>query len=294
MNRNKPTLRSRELGRLLRAALAATDMDQQTIASRLGKSPNYVSRLLNGRMECEEVEVAAFMAACGVGGADLHSALAVCRESNDADLLVFSDACHWAQFVVHVWRANKYAEVAGSMIPWLLQTEKYTSAFTTQMPTVNTSRLHRRSMVRDRSCGMLASENGPPKEFFVPEWVLRTPVGETEIMHEQLHHLLRLSFWPTVSLWVLPIAASTPIGLGGGFTLLEFADIRPAVHRETETMSIVAMGEVEVTACRSVVERLRGAACDQRRSRELISQVASELYGPDHAQLDDSDPGDAA
>jgi transcriptional regulator with XRE-family HTH domain len=78
------------LGKQLRAVLAATDIDQQAIASRLDKSPNYVSRLLNGRLECDEIEVAAFMAACGVGGTDLHSALALCRESNDADLLVFS------------------------------------------------------------------------------------------------------------------------------------------------------------------------------------------------------------
>jgi hypothetical protein len=195
---------------------------------------------------------------------------------------------------MNVWSATQYAEVAGAMIPWLLQTEKYTHAVTAQMPAVNASRLHRRSMVHDRCAGMLASGNGPLKEFFISEWVLRTPVGGTEVMSEQLHHLLRLSFWPAISLWVLPTAASTPIGLGGGFTLLEFADIRPAVHRETETMSIIAMGEAEVTACRAVVERLRRAACDERRSRELISQVASELYGPDRVEPDDLGRGDAA
>ena len=292
MNRNKPTLRSRELGKQLRSVLDATDMDQQAIASRLGKSPNYVSRLLNGRLECEQVEVAAFMAACGVGGTDLHRILALCRESNEADLLVFSEAHHWTRFMVHVWRANKYAEVAGAMIPWLLQTEKYTQAVTAQMPAVNASRLHRRLMVRDHCAGMLASSNNRPREFFVSEWVLRTPVGGAEVMSEQLHHLLELSFWSTVSLGVLP-AASMPIGLSSEFILLEFAEIQPAVHRETETMSVVAMGEVEVAACRAVVERLRRVSCDERRSRESISRVASELYGPDRAQSDDADRGDA-
>lgn len=293
MNSNQPTLRSRELGKQLRGVLDATDLDQQTVASRLRKSPNYVSRLLNGRLQCDEIEVAAFVAACGVGGADLHSALALCREANDADLLVFGEPRHWGRFIVHVWRASKYAEVAGAMVPWLLQTEKYTDAITTQLLPANASRPYRRSMVRDRSAGMLASSGGPSKEFFVPECVLRAPVGGTEVMSEQLHHLLRLSFWPNVSLWVLPTAVSTPIGLGGGFTLLEFSDIRPAVHRETETMSVIAMGETEVAACRAVVERLRGVACDERRSRELIGQVASELYGPDQPPPDESARGDA-
>jgi transcriptional regulator with XRE-family HTH domain len=292
MNKNAPTLRSRELGTRLRAVLTATGIGQKAIASRLGKSPDHVSRLLNGRLECDEVEVAAFMAACGVGGVDLHTALALCRESNDADLLVFTEARHWARFVKHVWSANKYVEVASAMIPWLLQTEKYTNAVAAQMPRANMSRMDRWSMVHQDCSSMLRS--GPLKEFFVPEWALRTPVGRTEFMSEQLHHLLRLSFWSTISLRVLPTAASTPIGLGVGFTLLEFADIRPAVHRETETMSVVAMGEVEVAACRAVVERLRDAACDDRRSRELISRVASELYGPERAQPDDSDQGDAA
>src|SRR6266567_130036 len=292
MNKNPPTMRSRELGNRLRDVLTATGIGQKAMASRLGRSPDYVSRLLNGRMECDEVEVAAFMAACGVGGADLHTALALCRESNDADLLVFTEACHWARFVKHVWSANKYVEVAGAMIPWLLQTEKYTHAVAVQMPRANTSRMDRWSMVHEGCFSMLGS--GTLREFFVPEWVLRTPVGGTEVMSEQLHHLLRLSFWSTLSLRLLPTAASSPIGLGGGFTLLEFADIRPAVHRETETMSVVAMGEGEVAACRAVVERLCDAACDERRSRELIGQVASELYGPERAQPDDSDQGDAA
>jgi len=292
MSRNQPTLRSRELGKRLRAVLETTDLDQKAIAAWLGKPPSYVSRLLNGWLNCDEIEVAAFMAACGVGSTDLHSALALCRESNVADLLVFTEARHWARFVVHMWRATRYAEVAGAMIPWLLQTRTYTNAVTTQMGAANPSRPHRGSMMRDPGAGMLAG--GPWKEFFVPEWVLRTPVGGTELMSEQLHHLLEVSFWPTVSLRVLPTTASTPIGLGGGFTLLEFADIRPAVHRETETMSVIAMGEAEIAACRAVVERLRGAACDERRSRELISQVASELYRPDLAQPDDAGRGDAA
>src|SRR6266568_2772391 len=214
MNKNPPTMRSRELGNRLRDVLTATGIGQKAMASRLGRSPDYVSRLLNGRMECDEVEVAA------------------------------------------------------------------------QMPRANTSRMDRWSMVHEGCFSMLGS--GTLREFFVPEWVLRTPVGGTEVMSEQLHHLLRLSFWSTISLRLLPTAASSPIGLGGGFTLLEFADLRPAVHRETETMSVVAMGEVEVAACRAVVERLCDAACDERRSRELIGQVASELYGPERAQPDDS------
>jgi len=292
MNRNTPTLRCRALADRLRTVLAATDLDQKAIAAKLRRSPNYVSRLLTGQLEPDEVEVAAFMAACGVGGSELHSVLALCRGHNDADLLVFSDAHHWARFVVHVWQANKFAEVAGAVIPWLLQTKNYTRAVIAQTTTATTNRVDRWSTVHERSAGMLTSGLGPLMEFFVPEWVLWTPVGGTEVMSEQLHHLLRVSFWPRVALWVLPAATSTPVGLGGGFTLLEFAKIRPVVHREAETMSVVAMDEVEVDACRAVVERLRAAACDERRSRELISQVAFELYGADQAQPDACDQGD--
>jgi hypothetical protein len=44
MNRKTPTLRSKELGTRLRAVLVATGKVQNAITSRLGKSPNYVSR----------------------------------------------------------------------------------------------------------------------------------------------------------------------------------------------------------------------------------------------------------
>jgi hypothetical protein len=110
------------------------------------------------------------------------------------------------------------------------------------------------------------------------EYVLRTMVGDRQVMCEQLHRLLQLSVHPAVSLQVVPASAGAHAGMAGGSMLLEFDDHPAVVYREDPHAA-------EFVAVRDAVEQTRVAMMSLRRqalntldSRALIRDLAVELY----------------
>jgi hypothetical protein len=114
--------------------------------------------------------------------------------------------------------------------------------------------------------------------FYVHEFALRLPVGSAVIMSEQLHHLLRMSVRPTISLRVVPVAAGAHAGIAGSFIYMEFAEIRPVVYLESETTAAFLEEPKEIAACQRIIASLAETALSEGQSRELIGSVALELY----------------
>ncbi|TQJ02093.1 hypothetical protein FB471_1810 [Amycolatopsis cihanbeyliensis] len=115
--------------------------------------------------------------------------------------------------------------------------------------------------------------------FFIHEFALRLPVGGAEVMSEQLHHLLRLSVRPYVTVRVIPAAAGAHAGVAGAFMLIESAEFAPVVYLDSETSSLFLETREEVAAHRLVLKTLASTALDERESRELIAEWAIDLYG---------------
>lgn len=92
-------------------------------------------------------------------------------------------------------------------------------------------------------------------------------------MSDQLHHLLRMSMLPCVTLRVVPAALDAHAALAGPFILMEFADFRPVVYLESTTASLFLELPVEIEAYQTIL-----TALDEGQSRELIASLATELY----------------
>jgi hypothetical protein len=132
----------------------------------------------------------------------------------------------------------------------------------------------------------LLSRDRPPRfTFFIQEVVLRLPVGGPAVMSDQLHHLLRMSVRPYLTLRVVPAALGAHAGIAGHFTLLEFADFKPVVYLESQTSCLFLEEPAEIAAYQHILATLAETALNEGESRELMATLATELY-PDREDHD--------
>jgi hypothetical protein len=93
--------------------------------------------------------------------------------------------------------------------------------------------------------------------------VLRLTVGGPPVMGEQLHHLLRLSVRPYISLRVIPASLGAHAGMAGSFTSMEFRQIKPVVYLESATHAVFLEEAEEIAAYRGILSALADTALNE-------------------------------
>jgi hypothetical protein len=226
--------------------MRAAGLNGKQVAVRLGWTESQVSRVLVGRRSVSVVDMSALLAVCRVVGPERVRLMRLCDESGTPALRHH----YWIRlpeeeesYLVHEREAARITDVQSVVFPRALR------------------------------MGARSDLSGPWFDFFVHEWVLRTPVGPPDMMSEQLHHLLRMSVLPRVSLRIVRAIPTGP------FTLLDFDGFPSAVYREGIAEGMFCEAPAEVAAHRRIVSLLRGDAMDQERSRALITQAATDLCG---------------
>lgn len=276
-----PTIRSRELGDGLRLAMERANLNGKQLATRLAWSESQLSRLLTGRRGATEVEVAAFLAVCGVTGQEWARLMKLCKEQ---------DTKSWFQqfgsrvprqvgtLIDHESRASAITSFDALFVPGLVQTDDYARALFNRSGTVPAAEIEDRVVARAGRRTLFSRFDRPTFTFFIHEFVLRLPVGGREIMSEQLHHLLRMSVRSYITIQVIPAAFGAHAGSAGSFTLLESPDYKPVVYLEGETSGLFLEKPEEIAAYRNVVKSLAAAALDEGESKDLIAKLAIDLY----------------
>jgi transcriptional regulator with XRE-family HTH domain len=278
MPAHEPTIRNRELGDGLRLAMERANLNGKQLASRLGWSQSRVSRLLTGRRGAPESEVAAFLDVCGVADPERGRLLALCKEHS---------ARGWFQqfgsrlpqqirsYVDHENRATAISQFQAIVVPGILQTVEYARAVIGRTPNVTPEDVDDRVAARAARQMIFSRAGRPEFACYLHEQALRLPVGDRELMSDQLHHLLRMSVRPYITVRVIPIAAGAFPGTAGSFTLLDSAEYRPVVYLENETAGVFLDRPAEVSAYRDVLGNLSTIALDEHRSKELIATIAA-------------------
>ncbi|GAA2721911.1 MULTISPECIES: helix-turn-helix transcriptional regulator [Streptomyces] len=162
-------------------------------------------------------------------------------------------------------------------IPGLLQTEAYARTLMSRhCPPVADDVVEERVATRLERQELLKKQT-VLFNFVVYEAALRTGIGGTEVMREQLYHLLESTKARHVSLQVLPAHQVVYAGLGGPFILLENNALERyafeegqatgALHSTPETISILTKRHAMI----------RMHALNPDESARLIARVAEEL-----------------
>ncbi|MDV6014709.1 helix-turn-helix transcriptional regulator [Haloechinothrix sp. LS1_15] len=281
MDDREPTVRSRELGEGLRLVMQRAGFTGSEMARQLDWSQSKISRLLSGKRGGSGYDVSAFLAVCGVKGAERDRLMS---------LTVERDRKGWLQqhgpmlpkqvrtLIDHETNAVSIGHFQSTLVPGLLQTGDYARAVIEGSGAVPDNEVEDRVSARLARQSLLSRRYPPHCTFFLHEFVLRLPAGGPVVMSEQLHHLLRMSVRPKISLRVVPTSVGAHAGTAGPFTLLDVADFKPIVYLDSQTSCLFLESPVEIDAYRDILARLESTALGEGESRELIATAATELY----------------
>lgn len=261
------SIRSRELGRRLLQAQRAAEYTGSGLAEKMGWTPSTLSRTMAGHRPPYEAEVAALSGLCGVPGPERDRLQWLSRPHKDSSLHLPLDEA-WSTYVSHAGNAVRLFEFNAMIVPWPVQTAEYTTA----LLGIGTRR---------EAAALLRV---PSVELLLHEWALHNPVGDEPTMSEQLHHLLRISVRPDLSLRVVPAGEGPQFARCGAFSLLEYADYPAVLYREDPVEGVLSDDQSVVDPYRAMISALSAASLDRQQSRDLITSVADELYG-DHDEI---------
>lgn len=126
-----PTVRSRELGNGLRAAMAAAGLGVRELARKLGWSHPYLSHLLSGNRSVSDTDLLSVLFACNVRLAERERLLGLSEELGHLGWLqqYDSDVPEAPRTLIeHERKALEVSEVQLMALPKLLQTQAYARA----------------------------------------------------------------------------------------------------------------------------------------------------------------------
>lgn len=165
-----------------------------------------------------------------------------------------------------------------SLVPGLLQVERYTQAIFETLLNITPDEVDRLVSGRLARQDVLFREDGsrPRLWALVDESALSRPVASPAVMHEQCTRLLEVSRMPNVSLAVVPYSSGGHIGLTGACTIVE----RDGYPR---TVNLDDLADGRVTEDPVIVKRvalrfrsLQHEAMGNSASRDMISRMAAQ------------------
>lgn len=207
---NSPTVARRWLAREMRSKRLAAGLDQRAIADRLRCTTTKVSYSETGERPFRLRDLyEVLLPLYEVPKDDWAPYLAACELSKQRawwDAYEEEVIADWYRYYVGLEQgASTLRGFAALLIPGLLQTPAYARAVMTDPASGLTSEdAAGRTEVRLRRQDVLTRETEPLNLHYVlDEAVLRRVVGDPDVMHEQLAHLLELGERPNVTLQVL-------------------------------------------------------------------------------------------
>ncbi|HEV7980065.1 helix-turn-helix transcriptional regulator [Amycolatopsis sp.] len=281
MDDRETTVRSRELGDALRRAMRNAGYNGREIARRLGWPHPNVSRLLSGKRGGAEIDVATFLAVCGVKGEERARLLGLCGELRKLGWFQQhgSRLPKQLETLMRLERqADSFCEFQPMVVPGLLQTPSYAQALLTGTGTLPVEEIDGRVLARMERKSLFEPPKRARFSFFLHEFALRLPVGGNEVMSEQLHHLLEMAVRFNVTIRVIPAVIGAHAAIAGQFKMMEFPEFNPVVYLDSETASLFLEEPGEIAAYRRVSETLATTALDEGESKDAIAALAVELY----------------
>lgn len=274
--------RARMLGAWLRDARETnTDLGVRELARKLEINHPNISRWETGERMPRPEDVAMYLTAVDVSGADRERLINLARTATEPNWLTLGEpgaSEALAALVEFEQTAKQITDWSPSGIPGLLQTGDYARAIMTDAGGVPAQERDQRVRVRLSRRDVLTRYEAVPLSAIIGQEALRQVIGGPEVMAGQLRHLLQFGELPSVTLQVLPTGQGWHPGLPGAFELLEFASGRPIVHLEHLRSSLFLYEEpADLEAYMGAGVALRDLAMSPEESAKLIAEVITHL-----------------
>jgi transcriptional regulator with XRE-family HTH domain len=272
------TAHGRELGVELRRRRELAGYNGLELANRLGWSTTKVSRVETGARIISEVDIAIYLASCGVPRLEMDGILDLAREANyDHRLKSHGEKLpdELRTLIFHETTAVEIDSYESVFVPGLLQTEDYARALFLEADQFRGDSIGFRVQARMDRQGLLRRSYPPQCTFYLHENAIRTRIGSAQIMHEQLLHLIFLTSWRHCVIRVIPRSANG-VGLAStSFHRMSYVDHDPVVEIDLETKSLFLDRKSDTERYRKVLNRLDTVALDEGQSRGVLADLAS-------------------
>jgi hypothetical protein len=160
------------------------------------------------------------------------------------------------------------------VIHGLLQTEEYARAIARLSLNFSTEGSEQQVQIRmQRQRAVLDSDDPPVLEFVLDEAALHRDVGSSDIMHDQLRHLLDMR--DRCQLQVIPFRGGAHLGMFGAFTIFEFDEAlhSPVPYIEGQAGNLYLEKATDLVRVNLTYNRLTAAALSPGDSAELIEHL---------------------
>ncbi|WNV84401.1 helix-turn-helix transcriptional regulator [Umezawaea sp. Da 62-37] len=273
------TARSRELGQELHLARKRANLKATAVAEELGWSAGKLSKLENGWRTTTSWDYGALL---GKLGADHKTRERIQRIASEQDIGHFLRA-HDGRLsdnllclMIHERAALTMCKYEPMLIPGLLQTEGYARKVIdpdgVRGPEVRdfdlATRMERQSV--------LGGPKSPEAVFYIHEIALRTVIGSSRIMHDQMMRLAFMCEWSRLAPRVIPMSRAGHPALVHSFNLMTFAKpVKPVAYSETDVVTVFTEDELEIGVYQHKQKALAGLALDAGQSRSVFAHWAS-------------------
>ncbi|GAA4201271.1 helix-turn-helix domain-containing protein [Actinocatenispora rupis] len=165
------------------------------------------------------------------------------------------------------------------VVPGLLQTEDYARAVLNTWPPKKPEEIEKQVRARLQRQELLVRHDMPRLWFVLDESVLRRPMGDDDVMSEQLRRLIEHAELPNLSLQVLPYAQAKKAPTSGSFVVLTSPDRSRFLYMEGPGDGRVTPDQAIVESYTEALDAARAQALPVEDSIAFIAGLRSELYG---------------
>lgn len=268
-----------QLGRELREWRERRGIEGAAVAERLMCSISKVSRIESGQATVLPLELAALLELYRVPEGEASERITqIAAEARERPKRY--RVAPWVR--AYIGMEAEAAEIRYyqiELIPGLLQTERYTRAVAAAYaPSWQPPEVERLVRVRHQRQARLTSDDPPVLTAVIHEASVRTQVGGTDVLREQLAHLLRMSKLPHVTLRLLPFTVGAHAAMGSPFTILRLskADSQVVYLEDLWNADYVNRPE-QVAAYTSALNGLVEVALNERATAAMIKEIMGEL-----------------
>ncbi|MFC9502096.1 helix-turn-helix domain-containing protein [Streptomyces sp. NPDC057002] len=166
-------------------------------------------------------------------------------------------------------------------VPGLLQTPAYTRAVVERgLPNAPAGEVRRRVELREQRARLLSRPEAPQLWAIIDESVLLRVLGSTDVMREQLAHLVEMAGCPNVTLQIVPLSVTNASAPAIPVTYLRFGglDLPDVVYLEHIRSANFLEDRDETEEYRIALDRLADEALKPRDSLELLRQTMEQRY----------------
>jgi transcriptional regulator with XRE-family HTH domain len=223
-----PTLRRRQLGRMLRTMRLEARRKPEEVADYLGVQRPTITRIEQGKQAILPRNVRLMCQLYGVGAPLMDTLLRLAEEAGERGWWVaYSDTMpDWfADYVGLEGDAEEIWSYESEFVPGLLQVCGYIEALA-EVGVANEPDMDVAQFVEFRKARQerLDSDRPPRLHFIVNEAALLRATGGHAVMAGQLSHLRAMALRPNITLQVLELEAGAHAAMSGAFSMLRFPD----------------------------------------------------------------------